>query len=281
MPEDNKNAPNEPSPEGGEGDLLNSGTPPDTGSEDDGDFAALAEQFGVDVSELSEEALPQVELALRSAHGVLHDLREEDSLDLTGMKEKAAQYDRVMADPNVRAALSGQRAAPMAAPANDPAQKSFFSAETLEVALNSDSPEVFAKTLDDGVKKAIDAHFATLDTGRLAPLEKVVTTIVEMTTLDSDYPEWRKDMSRVRQVLNVHPEYSIRQAYESGVVVPRYKQDRTRLRDKLATNKAAKRKLIKGEPAPASKNATQNKEKEYDTVRDSVLAAIEASAGGE
>jgi len=279
MPNELENTPTEPTLTGGEGGLPTGGTLP-TGSEGDGGFAELAEQYGIDVSELSAETLPALEEALRNADSALHQLREEDSLTLTGLNEKAAQYDRMMANPDVRAAMTGQRTYAMNQPTNAPVQEEFFPTEALENAVNSDSPGALSKVLDSGVRKAIDSYFKTVETNRIAPLEHVVTTMVEMTTMDSDYPDWRKDLPRVREVLQTHPEWTIRTAYEKGIVVPRYRQNTSALRDKMVQTRTKKRAVIKDEPAPANKSVTTPVGGGFDTVRDSVLAAMEQVVGG-
>jgi hypothetical protein len=273
MPDDDgKITPNEPKPDDGVGDIspVSDVSHPD-GSDGDGDFAKLAEQFGVDLDTVPEDARSAVELALRTAENAVHNLREEDSLEMDGLKQKADLYDRMqMASPPAAAPVTPLPAGPSA-----PVQEALFTGSEIEAAVGSDDPEALARVLNKGVAAAITKANETLGAQRLAPIEKALTTIVEMTMMDNDYPGWKKDLPLVRQVLSIHPEYSIKQAYEGSVIVPRYTRDKKRSLDGLTKARDDKRAAIKNAPKDANARPTQDAEKVYDTDRDAILAAIE------
>ena len=273
MPDDVQITPNEPKPDAGVGDLpLDGGTLPD-GSKGDGDFTALAEKFGVDLTNMSDDAREEVELALRTAENAVHALREEDSLAVDDLKDKAALYDRFVANQSTPL----QPATPLPAGANAPVQEALFAGRDIEAAIASDDPEALADVLTKGVEKAISQSTDKLGSERLVPIEKTITMMVEMAVLDGKYNGWREDLPKVRQVMQVHPEYSLQQAYESGVLVPRYNRDKQR--DKLGWDKARdkRRAAVKNEPRTSASGPTEPVAKVYDTDKDAILAAIEAS----
>lgn len=273
MPDVKKITPDEPNPDEGVGDLLPEGNEshPD-GSEGDGDFTALAEKFGVDLTNMSDEAKAEVELALRTAENAVHNLREDDSLELDGLRQKAALYDR-------RSITQPAQTQPLPSGANAPVQEALFEGREIEAAVASDDPDALATVLTKGVAKAMETVKKELGASRLAPIEKALSTIVEMTVLDGKYPEWRKDLPKMRQVLQSHREYTLQQAYEVGVLLPRYERDKER--DKDGWNKArdTRRAAVKNETKGANSRPTEETPVVYDTDMDAILAAIEKHSG--
>ena len=275
MPEE-KNVPQEPGPDDGANDILDKdGVSSHEGSEGTDEFAALAEKFGVDLTNIPEDARGEVELALRTAENAVHTLREEDSLEMDGLKDKAALYDRLSTQVQNQG-VAVQTPLPGGAL---PTQEALFVGSELAAAVDSEDPEALARVLTKGVETAITRSNDKLGFERLVPIEKTITTMVEMAVLDGKYEGWRKDLPKVRQVLQVHPEYSLQQAYEGGVLVPRYNRDKQR--DKAGWDKAReeRRAAVKNSPVSTSTGPTDTTPAVYDTDKDAILAAIEAVEG--
>jgi hypothetical protein len=272
MSDDTKNTlPNDPADADGVNDISDEGVTSQDGSADDGDFVELAKQFGIDLDTVPEDARDAVEVALRTAENAVHSLREEDSLEMDGLKQKAALYDQLVS----RGAPPPVQTTPMPTGQSQPTQAVLFSGKDIERAVQADDPEVLADVLTKGVRQAVTELKDELSRSRLEPVEKAVDTMVQMTVMDNKYPDWRKDLPAIRQVLSLNPHYSLQQAYESGVLVPRYTRDKERTLAKLSQSRDKKRSLVKDAPKGTNKGPAKDIPKTYNTDRDAILAAME------
>lgn len=239
--------------------------------------AAVIKELGYDVADVPEGSLDLVKNIVQ----YLHDKREEDSQTLRFAQEKATDYDRVMNDPRVRQVLSTPGASPLPTGRSADNQTGvIIDPVRLSAAINSDSPEDLAKVLTEGMQDIVKDSLDTFRTGVVAPIEQQTGAMAEIAAMDSEFPGWRKDISRVRGALAAHPELNLRVAYNQHVVIPDLRKENSRLTSLVGTNKQDKKRVLSIDGESTKQTTTVTEPKEYKTQRDAILAAYEAIESG-
>ena len=239
--------------------------------------AAVIKELGYDVADVPEGSLDLVKNIVQ----YLHDKREEDSQTLRFAQEKATDYDRVMNDPRVRQVLSTPGASPLPTGRSADNQTGvIIDPVRLSAAINSDSPEDLAKVLTEGMQDIVKDSLDTFRTGVVAPIEQQTGAMAEIAAMDSEFPGWRKDISRVRGALAAHPELNLRVAYNQHVVIPDLRKENSRLTSLVGPNKQDKKRVLSIDGESTKQTTTVTEPKEYKTQRDAILAAYEAIESG-
>lgn len=234
-------------------------------ADDEQDELLDEESINAYIDTLPEEVKSTVSRVFSGMKRYFDEQREINSSLVEDLKEKAERYDRLMASGllNQFNNSGGKKD-----------NESNLLVDPSELAESATNPTKFAKLLSEAIERKLNDAFEKFDKQKIAPLHSQAEAWGQVAAMDSLYPEWRKSIPYLKDIMTKNSSLDLRTAYERYVLIPNMskKLSKKELMDNLTTEK--KKEAIRNTPLASDKRNVSNK-KTYSSITEAIVETLE------